>query len=520
VRQSTTLILLFAYCSSWTQIPQWEAFYGGDPYLTYNVNKMVTDKSGNTYVYGYTMDSLYNLTGVIIKYDTWGTQKWVNTYAGLGPYGKIKLDDIGNVYVISRIDGLSFAYDYLTLKYDNDGNFKWSAVYNGSGNLMDMPHDITIDDSLNVYVTGTAIAIATGNDVATIKYDSLGNQKWVAIYNYSDNPGDGGGAVIVDDSHNVYVTGASRDTINGTVLTIKYDMFGNQVWERRYFGDIFSGGMFIYISQDDFIYVAGVESMPGQSDFLCIKYDSLGNQQWVSVYNPEEPTQGWSRVNDVKFDSEGNVYFTGVKSWGYAEHDDYCTVKVGNDGNLIWARTYNGGFGWDHATSLAIDEFNNVYITGESDDIVFGGHQIITTIKYTESGDIDFIVKYLPALQNSYYVPFIGLDSLSNIYVSATCGSNSPHFVTLKYSRTTGVEEVDSNGELKIYPNPLSNILTIETTINDIVGYSIYDLSGRLLQSGSFVQSKSIDVSGLAEGVYLIRVEIDKGIANKKFIKQ
>jgi len=83
-----------------------------------------------------------------------------------------------------------------------------------------------------------------------------------------------------------------------------------------------------------------------------------------------------------------------------------------------------------------------------------------------------------------------------------------------------GVEEINVNDEFKIYPNPATNILTLQTNAPDKADYAIYDISGRLMQSGSFVLSKTLDVAGFAEGVYFIRVETESGVLSKKFVKQ
>ncbi|WP_299889082.1 T9SS type A sorting domain-containing protein [uncultured Lacinutrix sp.] len=71
--------------------------------------------------------------------------------------------------------------------------------------------------------------------------------------------------------------------------------------------------------------------------------------------------------------------------------------------------------------------------------------------------------------------------------------------------------------EVKIYPNPTTNSLNIETSsvLKQITIYSV--LGTKVLES----TSKTIDVSNLKEGMYLIKIENEVGsIDTKRFIKQ
>jgi hypothetical protein len=503
-------------------LPQWIATYGGNTNLFYDVDDMVTDKAGNSYVLGYEHDTISGCMGKIIKYDTDGNQLWLHTIAGLGPYNKINTDKEGNVYVICRYD-TNASMDFLTIKYNPNGELKWKAVLNGPSNANDEPEAITFDDSLNVYVTGASSNTTYSfYDYTTVKYDSSGNQKWVAFYDSNtDYPNDHAYAIAVDSLHNVYVTGSSYDTLNGNVLTIKYDPSGNQVWTRRLPSGVFSYGKFIDISSDGYIYVGGALSAPGHSDYLCIKYDTEGNKIWDAKYNAQDslPWNGWDTPRDMKLDKNGNVYFTGTQFDGNGESDDYCTVKFSKDGVLKWVKAYNGGTSWDDAFSLAVDNNSNVYVFGQSQDSIYG-HTILVTIKYDSTGNVLWNAKFVQTLMEVYRATSIGLDSLNNVYVSGTCTSlNSPHFVTLKYSFYTGIFEEGENISFNMFPNPVSDNLTIETPQKAAI--EIFNIEGQLIRSiAANNVTTTIDVSGFASGIYFIRAIMEKGVAVKKFVKQ
>ena len=73
----------------------------------------------------------------------------------------------------------------------------------------------------------------------------------------------------------------------------------------------------------------------------------------------------------------------------------------------------------------------------------------------------------------------------------------------------------------KIYPNPVKDILNIETkkTIQ-VTSINIYNTLGQIvLVIPNAQQTKSIDVSGLKTGNYFMKVNSDKGSSSVKFVK-
>ncbi|MBO4402236.1 MAG: leucine-rich repeat domain-containing protein, partial [Bacteroidales bacterium] len=81
-------------------------------------------------------------------------------------------------------------------------------------------------------------------------------------------------------------------------------------------------------------------------------------------------------------------------------------------------------------------------------------------------------------------------------------------------SDTTGVAEHDAAHSLVIYPNPAKNVLFISAnesssvngSINGTV-YEITDITGRMVLQGNYNATEGIRVSGLAKGIYLLRLE-------------
>ncbi|MFQ5713209.1 MAG: SBBP repeat-containing protein [Candidatus Scalinduaceae bacterium] len=106
------------------------------------------------------------------------TEEWVSRYDGpatkfsIDVANDIALDAAGNVYVTGWSNG-GIGLDYATVKYDSSGNELWVARYNGGGN--DSANAIAVDGRGNVYVTGSSVGAVDDRgrafeDYATIKY--------------------------------------------------------------------------------------------------------------------------------------------------------------------------------------------------------------------------------------------------------------------------------------------------------------------------------------------------------------
>lgn len=76
--------------------------------------------------------------------------------------------------------------------------------------------------------------------------------------------------------------------------------------------------------------------------------------------------------------------------------------------------------------------------------------------------------------------------------------------------------------DFAMYPNPANDILTIDLPeIAEKVTVEFYDQIGKLAYTQNLdANSKTINVSGLATGIYILKVIADNKIGTQKFIKQ
>ena len=379
---------------------------------------------------------LWNLDYATIKYDSNGNELWAARYNGLGnnidEANALAVDGAGNVYVTggSRGDrGNGIREDYTTIKYDGNGDELWVARYTGPGDGDNTATALAVDGKGNVYVTGQSNSQKGDLDFATVKYDSEGREIWVARYNGPGNNVDGADALVVDSTGNVYVTGNSRGNKgHDDYATIKYDTNGNELWVARY-----DGGSSTAMAVDSVgnVYVTGFSRANNDlNGYLTIKYDNAGNQLWTAAYN--FPGSGDHVAYGIAVDSEGNVCVTG-RSFG--EKYDYATVKYDSQGNELWVARYNGSADrGDQATSLAVDTEGNVYVTGRSDNE--NRDRDYTTLKYDTDGKLLWEARYTGEDNGNNMAEALAVDDEGNVYIAGQSqGKNGDwDYATVKYN--------------------------------------------------------------------------------------
>ena len=85
---------------------------------------------------------------------------------------------------------------------------------------------------------------------------------------------------------------------------------------------------------------------------------------------------------------------------------------------------------------------------------------------------------------------------------------------------TTAVSSIrNPNSEIRIYPNPASTQLFIETNGTEVEQVNIYNTTGRLVSQTKLPQSKSIDVSGLVQGVYIAEIKTKDASVKRRWVK-
>jgi hypothetical protein len=409
----------------------WVRRYNGSANSTDWVYDLAVDHSGNVYVTGFSDISGTSTDYATIKYYPNGDTAWLRTYNGpannFDGANAIAVDDSGYVYVTGASEDSTRITDYLTIKYRPNGDTVWVRRYNGPADYSsDIANDLAVDDSGNVYVTGGGDFNINDEDIITIKYYPNGDTAWVRRYN-QDNL-DRGLVIAVDGSGNVYVTGFSSGnyiTVED-YLTIKYLPNGDTAWVRRYDGQRERGDIPYDLAVDNLgnVYVTGLSMGHGNyADYATVKYDPSGTELWVRGCNVLPCTTSFAHA--LAIDDSNNVYVTGYTCDPSGSGSAYGTIKYYPNGDTVWVRKYGS---YAEAVDLALDASGNVYVAG---DVA----QDYTVIKYNANGDSVWAKSYDGPANGEEQAKAIALDDSGNVYVTGiSLGIGTDiDYATIKY---------------------------------------------------------------------------------------
>jgi uncharacterized delta-60 repeat protein len=376
-----------------------------------------SDFSGNIFVTGTTSGGF-----ATIAFSPTGAALWTNYYNnGLSNSTHhaqaLKLDAAGNVFVTGYSKASNGYYDFATLKYSSNGTALWTNRYNGPGGQDDYPQDMVIGNDGNVVVTGYSRGPSSKDDYVTIAYSNSGAGLWTNRFHGSGTGNDHAQAVAIDDSGNVFVTGSSStNTPFGTdyyYVTIAYSSAGVALWTNRY-GNIPLGNYPQAIAVDHFgkVFVTGYSHGNDQDDFATLAYSVGGTPLWTNRYTGPR-SFGNDHANAMCVDDAGNVYVTG-NSPGTNGINDFATVAYSNNGTPLWTNRYDGpASGVDVATCIAADGSGHIFVGGYSS--VSGSGYDFVLIAYSTTG--------FPLFTNRYNGPANGDDEpLTRQSIAATPG--------------------------------------------------------------------------------------------------
>jgi len=86
----------------------------------------------------------------------------------------------------------------------------------------------------------------------------------------------------------------------------------------------------------------------------------------------------------------------------------------------------------------------------------------------------------------------------------------------------TGVHSYAEKQQIKIYPNPANDVITIESPFfKQAQVISVCDVQGQLISSiNTNAKKTNVDISALSKGVYIVEVKTVNGFLVKKLIKE
>ncbi len=114
---------------------------------------------------------------------------------------------------------------------------------------------------------------------------------------------------------------------------------------------------------------------------------------------------------------------------------------------------------------------------------------------------------YTASIDGDYYV----------IVTLSGCSSDPSNIINVS---GTIINSVELDNTINVYPNPVSNELTIETEKNDKVNFEILNALGHVVFKGDLINKTTIKTTLFAPGIYIIKFETGDTFKFKKIIKQ
>lgn len=210
-------------------------------------------------------------------------------------------------------------------------------------------------------------------------------------------------------------------------------------------------------------------------------------------------------ANGIVTDHDGNIiitgYFTGEMNFQgevvtSAGGMDFFIAKLDSDGNLIWIKTTGGAYD-DYGKSVAVDNNNNIFVTGtfqgfmQFDELIAEPNSLkdIFLIKYSSDGNA--LWGEYPGGNGDDYPGRVVVDGSDNVLI---CGTYD-HFLYIGGSSRVGklgndffVAKYDNNGDFSWWTNDGSDLneSAVDLAVDDSGNaYVTGDFSGELF-FGSF----------------------------------
>lgn len=403
--------------------------------------------------------------------------------------------------------GAAGSGDAYIVKFDPSGVRLWATYYGGTGH--DYACESITDANGNVFLTGGTQSSAAGviatpgahqtvystsatniGDAFLVMFNSSGIRQWGTYYGGSNL--DFGNGISLDNSGNIFITGASQSTTNISTagsnqpalfsgqdcFLAKFNSAGVRQWGTYYGGNDVDVSTDCVTNANGETYITGATSSSvgiatlgshqallggGPSpaaDAILAKFNSAGVLQWGTYIGGT----GSEFLNKLALDAAGDLYCAGWTSSGtasaiatpgshqsiYGGGDDAFLVKFNAAGIRQWG-TYYGGIGHDYGGAPAIDAAGNVYLSGDASTST--GTSIATPCAYQPQfagGSADAFLAKFTNTGKRIWGTYYGSIYTEYSYCSFADGQGNIYLSGFTYANS-GTVIASSNGHQPIY---------------------------------------------------------------------
>ncbi len=286
--------------------------------------------------------------------------------------GTLAVDAAGNCILAGATSGDIAAKnaggsDAVVAKFDAAGQAVWTRQFGTAAD--DGVRAVAVDTAGNVFIAG-----ATGGrlgreqfgrtDGFVAKLDPAGQTVWLEQFGSAGD--EEGRAIALDAAGNIYVTGSTTASADGTVLAApdafarKFDADGRGVWYRQWGTDGAEDARSIAVGPQGDLFVTGGTAgdlaghgSAGKMDLFLTKLDPTGAVVWHRQFGTVESEVGMKLL----VDGQGRIYLGGSSGGEFAGpqagQGDAILLRLTPDGELVWKRQF-GTARWDGIHGLAL----------------------------------------------------------------------------------------------------------------------------------------------------------------------
>ncbi|HEY1032288.1 MAG TPA: T9SS type A sorting domain-containing protein [Flavipsychrobacter sp.] len=330
-------------------------------------------------------------------------------------------------------------------------------------------------------------------------------------------------------NNHIITAGTDFDTQNNiaSLWIAKYDLSGNTVWQKNmFFSPAIPGNNNITLSADGKSYlVVGpmYDSVKNIFTSGMVKLDTDGHVLWMKSL-PKPAHRHYNDMDIVTIPSGGYYFVSSIsKSSILAPDSSYIYYgKLDENGDTVWTKTFRELFYncKGYQLQLTPDNKHIIFLTGPYSGEKSGfmktdtnGNVIWYSIPYYQKTSNGILHSLSISPGNKYVLCGYTLDITNPLSWVIITDSNGRRFPGDDAIQPLNINHRTKNlhNNIKIYPNPTSNNITIEG-IQPATIIQLFDVTSRLVINTTAQQpTATISTHTLAAGTYILQLTLPDG---------
>jgi hypothetical protein len=276
-----------------------------------------------------------------------------------------------------------------------------------------------------------------------------------------------------------------------------------------------------------------VEVKDVENDDFAIRLDDSGNMSKIQSVTAINGTQAEITIDgnnvSVKNAAEGVKMIVGITP-EYGDAGEYTLTVTATD-TCILERQATVNYVVEHTNRApeASTIANISIVEGSSSNVIKfadyftdpDGDEMTYSMIFTAD---DIVTAYTTETGVIFYGETVG-----SVYVAIIAtdvnGAESATYFEVTVTELSGIENISINAEVGVYPNPVVETLYVTCDFNsENVNYCIYNENGAVVYNSTCAaaqgEAKAINVSNLADGLYILKVTANGGVATYPIVKQ